>query len=59
MDGSAGTAGRRSAAMNDPSIAFAMLGAGPRSRAERARESWAALVRRWLLARVHGTASRG
>jgi hypothetical protein len=45
--------------MNDPSIAFAMLGAGPRGRAERAREPWAVLVRRWLLARVHGTASRG
>ena len=45
--------------MNDPSIAFAMLGAGPRGRVERTRESWAALVRRWILARVHGTASRG
>jgi hypothetical protein len=45
--------------MNDPSIAFAMLGGGPRGRTERPRESWVALVRRWIVARVHGTASRG
>jgi hypothetical protein len=45
--------------MNDPSIAVAMLGAGPRRRAESGRESWAALALRWILARVHGTASRG
>jgi hypothetical protein len=45
--------------MNDPSIAFAMLGAGPRGRAERVRTPWIALLRRWLQARVQGTAPRG